>query len=80
VTLPSSQVQLNSGSNDGGFDLGSLVLLGNDIAMQWYAMAHDRDVPDPQLIPGTTIPTRTYNNTLLLIGVVVIAGVLLLKK
>jgi hypothetical protein len=61
-------------------DIGSAILLGNDILMQWYAMAHDRDVPDPQLLPGTNIPTRTYNNTLILIGVVAIAAVLLLRK
>lgn len=68
-------------TDDGGTNWGQLVLLGNDIAMQWYALAHDSEVPAPQYIAGTGIPTRTYSDTtkllaiaLVVLGVIVFTG------
>lgn len=65
-----------------GMDWGSLVLLGNDIAMQWYAMTHDTVIPPPQVIPGTRIPTQVYTQTttLIVVGLVAVAAIVLLRK
>lgn len=65
-----------------GTDWGQLVLLGNDVAMQWYSMTQDKPIPTPQIIPGTGIPTATYQQTtqLLIVGLVVVAAVMLLGR
>jgi hypothetical protein len=63
-------------------DVSDVIMLGNDIAMQWYALTHDTPLPQPVMIPGTGIPTQVYTQTtqLMLIGLVVVAAVIILRK
>jgi hypothetical protein len=78
VPITASRTNDNGG---GDMDWGSLIMLGNDLAMQWYSVTHQNaPIPQPQLIPGTNLPTRTVDHTLLLLGVVAVAAVLLLRK
>ena len=62
----------------GGFDWGQLAILGNDIALQWYTMLHDRDMPQPQYLPGTGIPTAVYQQTTQLLIVLAVVGAIVL--
>ena len=65
-------------------DLGQSLtwLTVNDIALQWASLFMDRDVPAPQLIPGTRIPTQTatQTTTLLVIGAVVVVAIVVLNR
>lgn len=60
-------------------DWAQLILLGNDIALQWYSATQDKPIPEPQYIPGTPIPTGVARdmNTMIILGLVVVAVVVL---
>lgn len=62
--------------------LADLILLGNDIAFQWWSATQDKPIPLPQYIPGTPIPTQVYQDTtrLMVIGGLALVAVLLLAR
>lgn len=59
---------------------GDYILLGNDILMQWYSALSNKPVVPLQ--PTNVITTRQVQqtSTLLIVGVVVVAIVLLTRK
>jgi hypothetical protein len=59
---------------------GDYILLGNDILMQWYSALNNK--PIVPLQPTNVITTRQVQqtSTLLIVGVIVVAVVLLSRK
>jgi hypothetical protein len=59
---------------------GQMLLIGNDIALQWYAALTDKQQPVPQQIAlpgGGVIPTAVVQQqgTILIIGLLVLGAV-----
>lgn len=65
-------------------DWGDLIMLGDDIATQWWYLAHPDQTPvDTGLIslpvPGG-VARATFNPNLVIVGLVVLGIVLMLNK
>jgi hypothetical protein len=63
-------------------DLGQLILLGNDIALQWWSATQNKPIPPPPRIPGTNLP---YSDTvittqMIVIGLLALGAIFLLKR
>jgi hypothetical protein len=65
-------------------DVSRIVMAGNDIAMQWYALANDRQMPTGSITVAPTgsggISASFSPGTLLVFGAVIVAAVLIFKK
>jgi hypothetical protein len=69
--------------DQGGFDWGAAIMVGNDIAQQWYSLVTQKPLPERQEgiavdLPG--IKGTAGTSTLVLVGLIVVAAVFLLKK
>lgn len=64
-------------------DIGNLIMLGDDIAMQWYVLSHPgTELPAPapggQIeIPG--IARASFNPNLIIVGLIIVAAIVVLK-
>lgn len=68
-------------TRDSGFDLGHLILLGNDIAMQWFSYAQNKE-PVP-LQPTVFVPTTGLAQDtakLLMVGLLVLGAFFVFRK
>jgi len=67
-------------------ELAAALFAGNDIALQWYAVTHNTQIPGAagsvvvQTPPGGGLSATFGSGTLLLVGIVVLGAVFLLKK
>jgi len=66
-------------------DVGQMILLGNDIALQWWSALSDKPAPVPQQVAtpgGGVIPTTIVQQqgTLLIIGLLVVGAVVLMRR
>jgi hypothetical protein len=64
-----------------GSDLGKAIFAGNDIAMQWYALTHQVQIPGPGTVTvnpnsGTV---QVGSGILVLIALIAVGGFFLLK-
>jgi hypothetical protein len=65
-------------------DVSRIVMAGNDIALQWYALTHDRELPTGSISITPTgsggVSATFAPGTMLLMAAVVVAAVLIFKK
>jgi hypothetical protein len=66
-------------------DLGQLILLGNDMALQWYSALNDKPAPTPGVVAapgGGVVPTVLVQQqgTLLIVGALVVAAIVLTRR
>ncbi len=65
-------------------DVSRIVMAGNDIALQWYALTHDRELPTGSIVVSPTgsggVSASFSPGTLMLAGLVIVAAVLIFKK
>jgi hypothetical protein len=66
-------------------DMGQMILLGNDIALQWWSALSDKPAPTPGVVAapgGGVIPTTLVQQqgTLLIVGLLVIGAVVLMRR
>jgi hypothetical protein len=69
--------------DSGGFDWGAAVMVGNDIAQQWYSLITQKPLPTRQEGVAVDLPGlhgTAGTTTLIVVGAVIVAVVLLLKK
>jgi len=69
--------------NEGGTDWGQIVMVGNEIGQQWYALITGKTLPTQEGVSvgpsGARIVAGT-NTTIVIVAVVLVAGLLLWKK
>lgn len=64
-------------------DIANLLMLGDDVAMQWYVLSHPgtalpAPAPGGQVeIPG--VARVSFNPNLLIIGLIIVAAIIVLK-
>lgn len=65
-------------------DWGDLIMLGDDIAMQWYYMMHPEQTPINTGVVSLPVPggvaRATFNPNLVILGLLVLGAILLLNK
>jgi len=66
-------------------DLGQLILMSNDMALQWYSALTDKPAPAPQQVAlpgGGVVPTSlvAQQGTLIIVGALVVAAIVLTRR
>lgn len=66
---------------DSGFDWGSAIMVGNEIAQQWYSLVTQKPLPQQEgVVLGPTGGRVTVGtNTIILVALVAVAAVLIYK-
>lgn len=69
--------------DSGGFDWGTAIMVGENMAERWYSLITGKQAPPQQ--PGAVIDTplgrgAIDRNTIVIVAVAVVAAVVLLKR
>jgi len=69
-------------NDDGGFDWGSTIMVGNEIAQQWYSLITQKPLPTRSegiSLSGPGVSVTAGRNTLFIVGAIVVAAILLMR-